>query len=329
MKKLLAIGLTSLMLTGCATAIQPSKTETAANKTAEAETKLDSQIPMNANHSAFLISKSNLKERLEGIVGKDLEYYQVDNGYDRVDLTDTLTVEIAMDGDFDRLSTLSFVTNNMDDDEALSTDFWLITQTLNMFSGYSNDLMSEAAEQCQSAVEKYGYGSGEAIDNNLKLSVGVLPGEDTILGLFVLTPTFDEVEKEVDTPIEESEGSKEKAKEETSNTKETPKTETPKAAAPTETAGQKNAVNKARSYLSLMSFSRFGLIEQLEYEGFSNEDATYAVDKISPDWNEQAANKAQDYLDTMSFSYDGLIEQLEFEGFTPEQAQYGVSKVYK
>ena len=77
-----------------------------------------------------------------------------------------------------------------------------------------------------------------------------------------------------------------------------------------------------------MSFSRSGLIEQLD-EGFSNEEATYAVDKINPDWNEQAANKAQDYLDTMSFSYDGLIEQLEFEGFTPEQAQYGVSKVYK
>ena len=41
MKKLLAIGLTSLMLTGCATATQPSKTETATSKTAEAETRND------------------------------------------------------------------------------------------------------------------------------------------------------------------------------------------------------------------------------------------------------------------------------------------------
>ncbi|WP_217947732.1 Ltp family lipoprotein [Faecalibaculum rodentium] len=327
MKKLLAIGLTSLMLTGCATATQPSKTETATSKTAEAETRLDSQIPMNANHSAFLISKSNLKERLEGIVGKDLEYYQVDNGYDRVDLSSTLTAEVTMDGEFDRLSALAFVFYTADINEILPADFSLMTGVLEMFSGYSGNLMTTAVERCRSAVYEYGYGSGEAIDNHLKLSVGVVPGEDTVLGLFVLTPAFDEVDEDGDTSganTKEPSKPKEQAKEETET-----KGETPKATAPTESAGQKNAVNKAQSYLSFMSFSRSGLIEQLEYEGFSNEEATYAVDKINPDWNEQAANKAQDYLDTMSFSYDGLIEQLEFEGFTPEQAQYGVSKVYK
>lgn len=51
MKKLLAIGLTSLMLTGCATATQPSKTETATSKTAEAETRLDSQTERKAGWS--------------------------------------------------------------------------------------------------------------------------------------------------------------------------------------------------------------------------------------------------------------------------------------
>lgn len=46
-----------------------------------------------------------------------------------------------------------------------------------------------------------------------------------------------------------------------------------------ETGGQTNAVKKAESYLDYTAFSRSGLIEQLEYEGFSTEDATYAVDK--------------------------------------------------
>ena len=93
------------------------------------------------------------------------------------------------------------------------------------------------------------------------------------------------------------------------------------------TMGQQNALKKASDYLSFSSFSHNGLIEQLEFEGFSTEDATYAVDNCGADWNEQAANKAQQYLDFSSFSRDGLIEQLEFEGFTKEQSEYGVSAV--
>lgn len=94
-----------------------------------------------------------------------------------------------------------------------------------------------------------------------------------------------------------------------------------------ETTAQKNAVRKANSYLSMTGFSRSGLIKQLEFEKFSTEDATYAVDKISPDWNEQAAKKANSYQDLSGFSRDGLIKQLEFEGFTTEQAAYGADSV--
>mgnify|MGYP000937098731 CR=1 FL=1 len=105
-------------------------------------------------------------------------------------------------------------------------------------------------------------------------------------------------------------------------TSEPEKEETPKL-----TMGQKNALSKAKDYLDFAAFSRSGLIEQLEFEGFSNEDAAYAVDNCGADWNEQAAIKAQDYLDFSSFSRSGLIEQLEFEGFTTEQAEYGVKEV--
>ena len=74
-----------------------------------------------------------------------------------------------------------------------------------------------------------------------------------------------------------------------------------------------------------MAFSRSGLIEQLKFEGFSETDATYGVDALNADWNEQAAKKAADYLDMTAFSHSGLVEQLVFDGFTQEQAEYGVS----
>jgi hypothetical protein len=88
---------------------------------------------------------------------------------------------------------------------------------------------------------------------------------------------------------------------------------------------QRNARQKAGEYLSFMAFSRSGLIHQLEYEGFSNADATYGVDANNVDWNQQAAKKAADYLSMMSFSRSGLIAQLLYEGFSQAQAEYGVS----
>jgi hypothetical protein len=76
-----------------------------------------------------------------------------------------------------------------------------------------------------------------------------------------------------------------------------------------------------------MAFSRSGLIRQLEFEGFSNADATYGVDAQNADWNAQAAKSAAAYLRVMSFSRSGLINQLMFEGFSQSQAEYGVNAV--
>ena len=88
------------------------------------------------------------------------------------------------------------------------------------------------------------------------------------------------------------------------------------------------ALKSAESYLRSSAFSYTGLIEQLEYEGFSNEDATYAADHCGADWKEQAVKSAESYLKYSSFSKSGLIDQLEFEGFTHEQAVYGVEQAY-
>lgn len=90
------------------------------------------------------------------------------------------------------------------------------------------------------------------------------------------------------------------------------------------TTGERNALKKAQSYLDFSAFSRDGLIGQLEYEGFSNSEATYGADNVGADWNEQAIKKAGQYLEYSAFSYTGLVEQLEFEKFTHEQAVYGV-----
>lgn len=93
------------------------------------------------------------------------------------------------------------------------------------------------------------------------------------------------------------------------------------------TLGQKNAVAKAHSYLEFTAFSYSGLVEQLQYEGFTAEESTFAVDNCGADWNEQAAKKAQSYMEYQSFSRDGLIDQLLYEGFTQEQAEYGVTAI--
>ena len=93
------------------------------------------------------------------------------------------------------------------------------------------------------------------------------------------------------------------------------------------TMGEKNALKSAYQYLNYTAFSYTRLIEQLEYEGYSKEEATYGVDNCGADWNEQATKMAKQYIGYTSFSRSGLIEQLEYEGFTKEQAEYGANSV--
>ncbi len=97
----------------------------------------------------------------------------------------------------------------------------------------------------------------------------------------------------------------------------------PEPETPSMTTGQYNALKTANRYLDVLPFSYTGLIEQLEYEGYSHEEAVYGADNCGADWYEQALLQAESYLDTMPFSYTGLIEQLEYEGFTHAEAVYG------
>lgn len=90
---------------------------------------------------------------------------------------------------------------------------------------------------------------------------------------------------------------------------------------------EQNALATALSYLDYSGFSYKGLVKQLEYEGYSNEAATFAVDNCGADWNEQAAKVAESYINYSSFSRSGLIDQLQYEGFTKDQAEYGATAV--
>jgi len=95
------------------------------------------------------------------------------------------------------------------------------------------------------------------------------------------------------------------------------------------TGPQKNAVRSAKQYLSMMGFSRGGLIQQLSSDagdGYRVTDATVAVDSLNIDWNKQAVRSAKKYLSMMGFSCKGLIQQLSSSAgdkYTASQATYG------
>ena len=95
------------------------------------------------------------------------------------------------------------------------------------------------------------------------------------------------------------------------------------------TGPQKNAIRSAKNYISIMGFSRDGLIHQLSSDagdGYSVADATVAVGSLNIDWNEQAVRSAKKYLSIMGFSCKGLIKQLSSSAgdrYTVSQATYG------
>ncbi|MBF0779770.1 MULTISPECIES: Ltp family lipoprotein [unclassified Granulicatella] len=93
------------------------------------------------------------------------------------------------------------------------------------------------------------------------------------------------------------------------------------------TRQQQNAIKTAESYLQYTSFSKAGLIEQLKFEKYSDEDARFAVENIEVDWNAQALKKAKEYLDYSSFSDEGLYDQLIYEKFTESEARYAISNL--
>jgi len=104
---------------------------------------------------------------------------------------------------------------------------------------------------------------------------------------------------------------------------------------PQYSASQQQAIDSAEGYLtSGQGFSYNGLLQQLtsQYgEGFSMPDATFALNHIRVNWEQQAAISAKGYMSSgQGYSCSGLLQQLTSsygEGFTHHQAEYGVKSV--
>lgn len=102
-----------------------------------------------------------------------------------------------------------------------------------------------------------------------------------------------------------------------------PVTKAPAETSPPVNIGINEALESAKSYIRMSGFSYEGLVSQLEYEGFTHDEAVSAVDSCGADWNAEALESAKSYIEMSGFSYTSLISQLEYEKFTHEQAVYG------
>lgn len=93
-----------------------------------------------------------------------------------------------------------------------------------------------------------------------------------------------------------------------------------------------NAIRSAKQYLSFSGFSRDGLISQLSSDagdGYEIADATFAVDSLNNNWDNEAVRSAKQYLSFSGFSCEGLIEQLSSiagDKYTLGQATFGAQK---
>ena len=98
--------------------------------------------------------------------------------------------------------------------------------------------------------------------------------------------------------------------------------------------GHQMALKSAKSYIKHSHFSEKGLYHQLtsEYgEGFTEEEAQYAIDNLEVDWKKEALEAGESYIKHSSFSKDGLYHQLTSEygeQHTPEDAQYAVDTLF-
>ena len=90
-----------------------------------------------------------------------------------------------------------------------------------------------------------------------------------------------------------------------------------------------NAIESAEAYSNVFAYSKKYLIEQLKYEGFSEDIAECAAKSINANWKENCVRSAYSYLDLFSFSKKELIHQLDYDGFTPEEIDYAMNQIYK
>lgn len=90
------------------------------------------------------------------------------------------------------------------------------------------------------------------------------------------------------------------------------------------------ALRRARSYVSATHMSPVTLYRQLtSYEGFSSDDARYAVQECGADWDDEATEAAASYRQHLGLSDAGIRRQLtsSVEGYTDAQATTALTRL--
>ena len=90
-----------------------------------------------------------------------------------------------------------------------------------------------------------------------------------------------------------------------------------------------NAIESAEAYSNIFAYSKKELIEQLKYDGFSEDIAECAAKSINANWKENCVRSAHSYLEIISYSKEELIHQLDYVGFTAEEIDYAMNQIYK
>ena len=91
---------------------------------------------------------------------------------------------------------------------------------------------------------------------------------------------------------------------------------------------QVQAIQTAKDYLDTMYLSQTELLQMLSVENIDSEDAKFALEYLSIDWNQEARKKAKEYCKhKIGFSKEKLKAQLLFDHFTEEEANFAVSHI--
>lgn len=90
------------------------------------------------------------------------------------------------------------------------------------------------------------------------------------------------------------------------------------------TETQDFALERARELNGYEVYSAMGLEFELVSEGFSREDARWAVDNLGEDWNNNAVEAVHELNQFASYSRVGMLQALKDGGFTQDEAQHGV-----
>ena len=122
--------------------------------------------------------------------------------------------------------------------------------------------------------------------------------------------------------------SKEMSKNSVSTVKESSNEETTKPPLGGLNENQLQAIQTAKDYLDTMYLSQTELLQMLSVENIDSEDAKFALEYLSIDWNQEARKKAKEYCKhKIGFSKEKLKAQLLFDHFTEKEADFAVSHI--